>query len=81
MNERRPNQSNPRMDPQAIEELFHMQPIDTNLTSGQKVRRALIPRWEVIIPAESNPVQKEDRMIYNILHEHLSDNEQNPGAH
>ncbi|PWK16008.1 hypothetical protein [Tumebacillus permanentifrigoris] len=79
MTERRPLPSSQGLDQQALDELFHMQPIDTNLTPGQKVRRALTPRWEVIIPAAYDPVQEEDRMIDNILREHLND-EQNPGA-
>jgi hypothetical protein len=83
MTERRPIPPE-GMDPEAIQELFRMQPLDTNLTPGQIVRRALIPRWEVIIPAEHDPVQAEDRMIENILSELPSEptkHKQNPGAH
>lgn len=69
------------LDPTAVEELFHLQP-DNSLTKAQMVRRSLFPRWEVIIPAVSEPVQEEDRLLEHWLPD-LPDHEQdeNPGTH
>ncbi len=54
------------LNQEAIQQLFDMQP-DNQLTPVQMTRRAIFPRWEVIRPAEYNPVDVEDQMIQDIL--------------
>ncbi|KEO85146.1 hypothetical protein [Tumebacillus flagellatus] len=68
------------LDPAALHELFFMQPDNGPLLPAQMVKRALFPRWEVIVPAEFNPVDEEDRMIGNLLHEAAAD-QKHPGPH
>ncbi|TCP54597.1 hypothetical protein EV586_104218 [Tumebacillus sp. BK434] len=53
-------------DEAAIQQLFRMQP-DNNLTPSQMVRRDLFPRWEVIRPADFNPVDAETRRLQELL--------------
>lgn len=60
------NESRQPLDKELVQKLFLMQP-DNRLTPAQMVRRALFPRWEVITPAEHNPVDEEDRRITEIL--------------
>ncbi|ARU63512.1 hypothetical protein CBW65_22775 [Tumebacillus avium] len=59
-------QQHPKLDEAAIQQLFRMQP-DNNLTHSQMVRRDLFPRWEVIRPADFNPVDAETRRIQELL--------------
>lgn len=57
-------------DPEALQKLFAMQP-DNRLTPAQMVRRSLFPRWEIIKPAPFDPVAEEDRIIQEILEDHV----------
>ena len=61
-----PAERNGSYDPEAVRELFEMQP-DNRLTPAQMVRRSLFPRWEILSPAMYNPVDEENRRIEEIL--------------
>ncbi|MGZ6501945.1 MAG: hypothetical protein ACXVC1_03290 [Tumebacillaceae bacterium] len=67
-------------DQEALQKLFAMQP-DNRLTPAQMVRRSLFPRWEIIRPAPYDPVAEEDRILHEILDDHVNQSEldQNPG--
>jgi hypothetical protein len=66
MNQDKPNRE--KLDPEAVSALFQIDPAN-DLSDAQMVRRALFPRWEVIVPAECDPIQEEDRIIESILDE------------
>ncbi|MGB8955768.1 MAG: hypothetical protein WCC10_10350 [Tumebacillaceae bacterium] len=66
MNQDKPNHH--KFDPEAVNALFQIDPAN-DLSDAQMVRRALFPRWEVIVPAEYDPIQEEDRIIESILEE------------
>jgi hypothetical protein len=55
-----------RLDRDLVQKLFQMQP-DNRLTPAQAVRRSLFPRWEVIRPAQRDPIQEEERRIFELL--------------
>ncbi|ASS74771.1 hypothetical protein CIG75_07135 [Tumebacillus algifaecis] len=59
---------NGNLDAVALHQLFHLQP-NNNLTHNQMVRRDLFPRWEVIRPADFNPVDAETRRLQALLAE------------
>jgi hypothetical protein len=54
------------LNQEAIQQLFHMQP-DNQLTPVEMTRRAIFPRWEILQPAEYNPVEAENRMLQDIM--------------
>lgn len=68
------------LDKELVQKLFQMQP-DNRLTPAQMVRRSLFPRWEVITPAEHQPVQEEDRRIAEILSATLPETQSKPAKH
>jgi len=65
------------LNQEAIQQLFDMQP-DNQLTPVQMTRRAIFPRWEIIRPAEYNPVEVEDQMLQQILATVTVENQQHP---
>lgn len=65
------------LNQEAIQQLFDMQP-DNQLTPAEMTRRAIFPRWEIIRPAEFNPVDAEDQMLEQILSSVKVENEQHP---
>ena len=83
MNQDKPNH---KLDPEAVNALFQIDPAN-DLSAAQMVRRALFPRWEVIVPAEHDPIQEEDRIIESILEENVMiepvdvQNRKNPPVH
>ena len=67
------NQDKParrKLDPEAVNALFQIKPAN-ELNHAQMVRRAIFPRWEIIVPARFDPIQEEDRIIESILEENV----------
>lgn len=66
MNQDKPTRH--QLEPEAVNALFQIDPAN-DLNHAQMVCRALFPRWEVIVPAQYDPIQEEDLIIESILEE------------